>query len=45
MTFIIDIFQFHCKIEQEQIKGNEIKRDMCKSDSMFPYLQRSTLFK
>ena len=45
MTFIIDIFQFHCKSEQKQVKWNEIKRDMCKSDSIFPYLQRGTLLK
>ena len=42
MTFIIGIFQFQFHI---QVKGNEIKEDMCKSDSAFPYLQSSTLFK
>ena len=31
MTFIIDIFQFHCKIEHKQVKCNKIKEDMCKS--------------
>ena len=45
MTFIIGIFQFHSKSEHIQVKGNEIKEDMCKSDSAFPYLQSSTLFK
>ena len=44
MAFIIGIFQFHCKNECKQVKGNEIKGDMCKSDSTFPYLQRATLF-
>ena len=45
MTFIIGIIQFHCKNEPKQLKWNEIKEDMCKSDSTFPYLQNSTLFK
>ena len=44
VTFTIGIFQFHCKIEYKQVKGKEIKGDMCKSDSTFPYLQRATLF-
>ena len=45
MTFITDIFQFHYKGEHKQIKCNEIKREMCKSDSRFPYLQHGTQFK
>ena len=44
MTFIIDVFQFHCKSEHKQKKGNEIKGDMSKSDSAFPYLQCTILF-
>ena len=36
MTFRIDIFQFHCKNDHKQVKRNKIKRDMCKSDSIFP---------
>ena len=44
MVFIISIFQFHCKSEHKQGKWNKIKRDMCKSDSIFPYLQIITLF-
>ena len=42
---IIGIFQFHCKSEHKQVKWHQIKWDMCKSDSVFPYLQSSTLFK
>ena len=38
MAFIIDTFQFNCKSEHKQVKWNEIKEDMCKSDSVFPYL-------
>ena len=45
MTFIIGILQFYCKSEHKQVKGNEIKEGMCKSDGTFPYLQRDTLFK
>ena len=45
MTFIIGTFQFHCKSEHSQVKWNKITRDMCKSDSIFPYLQGSTLNK
>ena len=45
MTFIIGIFQFHCKSEHKQVKWNEIEQGMCKSDSTFPYLQRGTLLK
>ena len=33
MTFIIGIFQFHCKDEDKQVKCT------CKSDSILPYLQ------
>ena len=45
MTFLIGIFQFHCKSKHKQVKSNKIKQDMYKSDSIFPYLQSSTLFK
>ena len=45
MTFITSIFQFHCKSEHIQVKRNKIKRDMCKSDGILPYLQRGKLFK
>ena len=44
MTFIIDIFQFHCRREHTQVKWNKDKRDMWKSDVIFVYLQSSTLF-
>ena len=44
MTFIIAIFQLHCKNEHRQVKWNKIKRDMCKSDSICPYLQGTALF-
>ena len=46
MTFIIVIFQFHCKSEHKQVEQKKkIKRGMCKSDNIFPYLQKSVLFK
>ena len=45
ITFIIDIFQFHCKIEHNQVKWNKITWDLCKSDSIFFYLQSSKLLK
>ena len=45
MTLIVDIFQFHCKSKHKQVKRNEIKREMYKSDNTFPYLQSSTPFK
>ena len=45
MTFIIGTFQSHCKSEHNQVKRNKITSDMCKSDSIFLYLQGSTLFK
>ena len=45
MTFITGICQFHCKNEHKQVKWKEIKQDMFKSDSIFPYLQRGALFK
>ena len=45
MTFIIGIFQFHCKSEHKQVKWKESKEDMWKSDSIFPYLKSGTLFK
>ena len=46
MTFLIGIFQFHCKSEHKQEKSIKVKREMCKSMSVsiFPYLQISTLF-
>ena len=45
MNFIIGTFQSNCKSEHNQVKRNKVTRDMCKSDSIFPYLQSSTLFK
>ena len=45
MTFIIGIFQFYYKSEPKQVKWNKIKRDLCKSDSVFSWLQGSALFK
>ena len=45
MTSIIGTFQSHCKSEHNQIKWNKITQAMCKSDSIFPYLQASTPFK
>ena len=45
MTSIIGTFQSHCKSEHNQIKLNKITQGMCKSDSIFPYLQASTPFK
>ena len=45
MTFIIGILTFHGKSEHKQVKWNEIKRDICKCDSIFLYLQRGTLIK
>ena len=44
MTFIIGIFQFHCKIEQKQVKIKKIKWNMFKSDSFFPNLQIVRVF-
>ena len=43
MTFTIGFF--HCKSEHKQVKWSKIKQDMCKSDSIFPYLESSSLFK
>ena len=44
--FVINIFQFHWKSEHKQSKvKKKIKQDICESDSIFPYLQRGTLFK
>ena len=45
MVFLIGTFQSHCKIEHNQVKWIKISWDMCKSGSIFPYLQGSTLFK
>ena len=44
MTFIIGIFQFHCKSEHKQVKLNKIKREIRRSDSNFSYLQSITAF-
>ena len=44
MAFVIDIFQFHCKIELKQLKRKEIKRNMFKSDNIFCNLQSSAVF-
>ena len=35
MTFIISIFQHDCKCEPKEVKWNNIKQYMCKSDSIF----------
>ena len=43
MTIIIGIFQFHCKSEHKQAKWNKIEQDICKSDSISPYLQGSEI--
>ena len=45
MNFITGTFQSCCKSEHNQVKWNKITRDMCKADSIFPYLQGSMLFK
>ena len=45
MTFIIDTFQFHCRSEHKQVQRNKMIQYMYKYDSIFPYLQSSTLFK
>ena len=45
MTFMLGIFQFHCKSEHKQVKWNKIKQDTSTSDSIFSYLQSSVLFK
>ena len=45
MTFLINIFQLHCKSEHKQVKSNKIKQDMYKSDGIVCYLQSRTLFK
>ena len=39
MTFLIDIFKFHFKSEQEQVKSNKFRQDMWKSDSIFAIYQ------
>ena len=44
MTFLTDIFQFHCKNEHKQVKSNKIKQSICKSDSIFSCLQSRTSF-
>ena len=45
MAFIIGSSQPDCKSEHNQVKWNKITWDMWKSDSIFPYLQGSALFK
>ena len=44
-----DFFNWHFSISLQKwaqtIKWNKIKRGICKSDSIFPYLQSSALFK
>ena len=45
MTFITGTFQSYFKSEHNQVNWNKTKRDMCKSDSIIPYLQGRTLFK
>ena len=45
MTFVIDISQYHCKNDHKKAKWNKMVQDTCKSDSVFHYLQISTLFK
>ena len=44
MAFVIGSFQFYSKSEHKQVKWNKITWEICKSDSIFPYLQSSTLF-
>ena len=43
MTFIIDIFQLYCKSDHKQVKWNEMKQDMSKSNSIFSYLNRGSI--
>ena len=45
ITFIVGTFQFHCQSKHKKVKRNKITREMCKFDSIFPYLQSSTLYK
>ena len=47
LKYFIDfgIFQLYWKSEHKQVKWNEIKWDMYKSDSIIPYLQCGALFK
>ena len=42
--FYSNIFQFHWKLEHKQLKWNKIKRDMCKSDSIFPNIKSGRVF-
>ena len=35
----------HYKSENKQVKRHKITQDMCKSDGIFPHLQRGILFK
>ena len=45
MTYIIGTFKFHCKTGHKQIKSQNRanKTKLCKSESIFTYLQSSTL--
>ena len=48
LKYFNDFYNWHLSIiknEHKQVKKNKIKRSMCKSDSIFPDLQSSTLFK
>ena len=48
IKYLNDWRKWHISISSQkwiQVYWNEIKRDMCKSDSIFPDLQRGTLFK
>ena len=39
MNFIISNFQYQFKSDVKQAKSNKMKEDMCKYQSLFPYLQ------
>ena len=43
--YIWHFFQIHCESEHKQVTWNRTKQYICKSNSIFPYLQSSTLFK
>ena len=50
LKYFNDFYDWHLSISSQkkkhkQVKRNKNTRDMCKSDNIFPYLQRSTLFK
>ena len=44
MAFIIGTFQSQFWSEHNQVNWSKITWDMCKSDSIFPYLQSSVLY-